>query len=64
MPQTEPMTKIVGENRLRVVYQRKSWFIFSWWVEVKATSIAKDLQIITAENFEHIYLNGKDITPK
>jgi hypothetical protein len=44
------------------IYVRKHFAIFSWWEKIIAKEIGKDLIIETAENYDKIFLNGKELT--
>lgn len=35
--------------------------LLRWWVEIHRESIGKDLVIETAEKYDHIIVNGKEV---
>ncbi len=45
-----------------VVREIKRFFIISWWVEISKKLIGKSLCIDTKEDYEKIYVNGKEVT--
>lgn len=43
-------------------YRTKKWFIFSWQVINRVSSLGKDLHITTCgEKYERIFVDGKEI---
>ena len=57
-------TEISGVENLKVVYERRKWLCFTWYVKIKSTSIGNDLFIQTNEVVERIILNNKEIWKK
>jgi len=58
--QTERTNLVVKED-LKVTWETKRWFIFSWNVRLKTESIGKNLYIMTAEKYDRVFFNGKEI---
>lgn len=54
-------TVVEMEETNKVVYEKKSWLIFSWYVKVYAEKIGKDLVINTVEEYDKIFINGKEV---
>ena len=57
-------TLIVKKETYKEIHQRRGLFIFSWWVKIKSDSISKDLIIETAEKYDSIILNGRELVFK
>lgn len=59
-------TKVAISRRNQVTYeQRETLFgLVKWHKKISAVKIADDLIIVTDENIDKIYLNGKELIPK
>ena len=53
----------LSENQ-RITYEKRSWFIFSWYAKVKLESLGKDLVIQVPEEFDKIFVNGGEVNWK
>jgi hypothetical protein len=54
----------IDENMI-VQYEKHSFIgLISWYVKVKSDSLGKDLVIFTSENYDKIYINGKECVIK
>lgn len=61
---TQNRTIVEGNAKYKVVYETKCLFgIIKWFKRISTDKIGVDLIIITEENFDKIYLNGREITP-
>lgn len=56
------MTQVSIAGNFRVVYEKKSFLIFTWYSKLKSESVGKDLVIDTLEKYDRIILNGKELT--
>lgn len=54
-------TSVALEKDQRITYEKKRFFIFSWYVVARADTIKQDLVITTEEEFGRIFINGKEI---
>ena len=62
---TQNIQPIVGiSQNQRVVYERKTWLIFSWEVKVSAEKMANDIVICCDQEIDRVYLNGKELIYK
>lgn len=53
---------IAVEENYKVVYERRgAKGIISWWSKIREEAIGKDLMIGTAEKYDRIYLNGREL---
>jgi len=57
----KPSPSVLGVEKFRVTYEKRTWFIFSWFVRVHAESIGKDLVISASESFDKVFLNGREL---
>lgn len=54
--QSKPI--IVGEEKLKVYYKTKRWFLFSWDVVVKTETMGRKIYIVCEDEVD-VYLNDE-----
>ena len=61
---TRSQTKIAIVQNTEVEYQKKSWFIFTWYEVLSRHNLGKDLVISSPEKYDRIVVNGDVIYEK
>lgn len=54
-------TQVALSENQKAVYEKKTWFIFSWYKKIRADSIGTDLHIMLDQKIDRIYLNGEEL---